>query len=611
MKCDEARLRISAALDGELATADGIAVDSHLEGCPACTAYLGRLNRIRQELRYESLGDVPDVTERVLSAIRPRTRAAYRFRKPTWRLAPVAASFLAGLLVGVVLAGAGVEGPPEVVAVDIPLRVIEAQAGLRSLSARLEVVERGWHDRVPTRSYEGSLRYQAPESLSVHLSDVSAYPSDTWVRNDIDLVIEDGSWWNSGPPACPGEAQPSCTPELQVQAIVNREPFPEAAPIPLDLVVPVDSFALAEQPPVLGLRAVAGRPAVGIVTTAAQVDPILEELFAGGNWRRLHPTDRAEVWLDREAVVPLSIQIFPAPSEERDDWAERHGYRDDPGIALLEVHLSEVTLNQTVGRFAGPPSEAMVRDAGFQDLAWEAVEAPVPSELPPGMEPHRAGRATTAAGTLIEVQTWWDGRAWLKVRGVRDWGEPRLFGDLGTAVRKVEMVGGGVAYVAEGGSRVALHGRDLEVEITGSLPEARLLEIAGSLGIEGLPVPADWREATAATVSEAKTSLPALLSPGLLGGFSPPAVRLAGEAVTFSYIGAGERRFVLSQAPATVLTPPLDAEVRGVKVRGVAGRYTPARGELEWLEDGLVLSLRSDTLSLAELVFIAERLAPA
>jgi hypothetical protein len=611
MKCDEARFRISAALDGELVAADGIALDRHLKSCSACTAYLGRLTRIRQEFRYESLGEVPDVTERVLSAIRPRPRAAYQSHGPRLRLAPVAASFLAGLVVGVILASAGVEGPPEVVATDIPRRVIEAQAGLRSLSARLEVVERGWHDQVPTRFYEGSLRYEAPESLAVHLADVSAYPSATWVRNDVDLVIEDGSWWNSGPLACPGEAQPSCTPELQVRAIVNREPFPETAPIPLDLVVPVDSFALADQPPVLGLRAVAGRPAVGILTTAAQVDPILEELFAGGNWRRLHPTDRVEVWLDREAAVPLSLQIFPAPSEERDDWAERHGYRDDPGTALLEVHLSEVTLNQTVGRFTDPPSEAMVRDARFQDLAWNALEAPMPSELPPGMEPHRAGRAPTAAGTLIEVRTWWDGRAWLKIRVVRDWGEPRLFGDLGTAVRKVAMAGGGVAYIAEGGSRVALHGRDLDVEITGSLPEARLLETAGSLGIEGLPVPPGWREAAAATVTEAKTSLPALLTPGLLSGFSPPAVRLAGDAVTLSYIGAGERGFVLSQAPGTVLTPPLDAEVRGVQVRGVAGRYTPARGELEWLEDGLVLSLRSDTLSLAELVFIAERLAPA
>ncbi|MGH8937079.1 MAG: zf-HC2 domain-containing protein [Acidimicrobiia bacterium] len=609
MKCDQARLRISAALDGELPAAEGTALDLHLEGCAACTTHLERLNRLRQEVRYESLGEVPDVTERVLSAIRPRPRAAYRFRRLPWRLAPVAASFLAGLLVGVILAGAGVEGPPEVVAADIPRRVIEAQTRLRSLSARLEVVERGWHDQVPTRSYEGWLRYQAPESLSVHLSDVSVYPSPTWVRNDVELVIEDGSWWNSGPLACPGEAQPSCTPELQVRAIVNREPFPEASPIPLDLVVPVDSFALADQPPVLGLRAVAGRPAVGIVTTAAQVDPILEELFAGGNWRRLHPTDRAELWLDREALVPLSLEIFPAPSEERDRWAERHGYRDDPGTALLEVHLSEVTLNQTIGGFAGPPSEAIVRDAGFQDLAWEAVGAPVPSKLPPGMEPHRAGR--TAAGTLIEVRTWWDGRAWLKVRAVRAWGEPRLFGDLGTAVRKVEMASGGVAYVAEGGSRVALHGRDLDVEITGSLPEARLLETAGWLGIEGLPAPADWREANAATVTEAKASLPALLSPGRLAGFSPPAVRLSGDAVTLSYVGAGERDFVLSQAPGTVLTPPLDAEVRGVEVRGVAGRFTPARGELEWLQEGLVLSLRSETLSLAELIFIAERLAPA
>ena len=81
--------------------------------------------------------------------------------------------------------------------------------------------------------------------------------------------------------------------------------------------------------------------------------------------------------------------------------------------------------------------------------------------------------------------------------------------------------------------------------------------------------------------------------------------------MTLAAAGPGDRGFELFEAPATVLTPPVDPDVRGVRVRGTAGRYSPEKGELEWLGDGLAITLRSGTLSLGELVRIAEELRPA
>ncbi len=46
-------------------------------------------------------------------------------------------------------------------------------------------------------------------------------------------------------------------------------------------------------------------------------------------------------------------------------------------------------------------------------------------------------------------------------------------------------------------------------------------------------------------------------------------------------------------------------------MRGTPGRYSHTAGELEWLEDGVVVSLRSATVGLGELLAIAERLEPA
>lgn len=607
MRHEDARLRVSLALDRELAPPEAEELDRHLATCPECASYLRTLERLRRELRYEALEEVPDVTGRVLEAVGERRALAPALR----RLVPVAAAFVAGLLLGAILGGLPFRPAPELVAADLPEQVLSAQGDVSSLIATLSVTERGWHPDVPVRTYRGRFLYRAPESVGVFLSDQTLYPSDAWVPNHVSWMVDADIWWQAGPAPCPREALPACTPpEPRVRAMADREPFSEAAPVPLDLVVPAGSFLPVTEPEPLGTRSIGGRRSVGVEVTAAQVRSLLGGLLGAGNWREVHPADRVELWLDEEALVPLEVWVYAAEGPGRELWATRHGYRDDPEIPILEARVEDVVLGEALAddAFPPPPAGAEVRRAGFRDLPWEAVDGPEPAELPDGFAPHRAGELE---GSGVAVRTWSDGRSWLKVRATRGWEGARLFGDLGPAVREADLGEAGVVYVGAGGTRVALHGEGIDLEVSGSLPEAVLLRVVGSLGVEGRPVPTGWAEASTVSLSEAAAALPGLLAPAELEGFGSPAVRLEGDTVTLSYVGPGARAFRLTQNPGEALSPPLDDDVRGVALRGTSARYTPVRGELEWAEGGLVVSLRSDTLSLAELVGVAERLEPA
>ena len=118
-------------------------------------------------------------------------------------------------------------------------------------------------------------------------------------------------------------------------------------------------------------------------------------------------------------------------------------------------------------------------------------------------------------------------------------------------------------------------------------------------------MPADWSEAGSATPDEAAVALAGILLPQELSGFAEPAIRIDGEVVTFALAGPGSRGFELVAARGSVLTPPIDVDAEGVEVRRTVGRYSPERGDLEWIERGITYSLRSDTLSLGELLRVA------
>lgn len=604
MSCEQARERLSAAVDGALGEAEHEALEAHLAACEACRAHRGHLERLRRAVRYEPLDDSPDVAPVALAA----AAAAQQRRKRAERLA-LAAAFVAAVLAGGAFVGLDVREPTQVRAA-VAERVLEAQTRLASLEAEVTLVERGWHPAVPERRYTGTLAYRAPESLALTLTDETAYPDERWVANDVQVVAEEDTWWARGPAPCPQEALPGCAdPAPRVQAVAGREPFRAATPAPLDLVVPVRSFTLADEPALLGTREVAGREALGLATTAAQAAPILEGLRQAGTLRQAHPTDPVELWLDDEALVPLAVTVRAGDSTERALWAARRGYADEAGQTVLELSLADVSVNRAVGdeAFPPPPADAGVRDAGFADRSPGVVGVPAPGWLPAGMRPHRAGVSAGGGAPAVAVASWSDGRAWVKVRATREWDGGRLFGGLGDAVRRVDLAGG-VGYVGEGGRAVALHAGDVDVVVTGSLPEAELRRVAASLDVGGRAVPASWAEAAVVPLERVADRLDGALLPPDLDGFAPAAARLVDGGAAIAVTGPGARGFVLTQVPGEALAPPLEPDVRGVEVRGTAGRYTPRTGELEWVEAGSVVSLRSATLSLDELVAIAERL---
>lgn len=591
-RCEAAREALSAALDG---ISPAAALEDHLGGCAGCRAYEEGLHRLRRLVRVAEAGPVPDVSERIAAQL--ESRRGRDGRSDPWLA--VAASFLAFAVLGAALVG--LTRPAAVSAAGVPAQVVAAQSSLDALTAALAVTEHGTVEG--RRTWAGTLAYRAPESLAVRLEDRAdrARWAAVVLRPDI-------AWEASGR----GGA-------VSGTAVEGLEPFAEGAAF--EAVLPVRSMVLAATPEDLGRRRIDGREALGIAVSVAQLAPFLDAVRPGAGWRALHPTDRAELWVDAGSLVPLDVRVEAGSTADRARWAAERGYAEGGGEAVLEVALRDVELDGTVGTdaFPDPPPGLALRDAGFTDA--DGVATPIPASLPEGMTAHRQGHRTLPAGQLVESRTYTDGRAWIRVSSVTGWPAGRLFGV--TDARPVPL-GTGVAYLGDGGRRVALHASPaasavgeaaaastgaraaLGVVVTGSLAPEELSEVAGSLGVVGVAVSGDGQAPV--DLAAARAALPSLLVPSGLAGFAAPTARLDGEAVVMVLAGAGDRAAVLTQLPGAVIGPPLEAGVRAVGVRGLRGRWSPGRGELDWVESGAVRSLRSTTLGLADLLAIAETL---
>lgn len=461
------------------------------------------------------------------------------------RWLPSAAALVAGVVLGAAFVWPSDGG--DVAVASLPARVVAAQHDVASVSAQLTVTD-------PTETRTGTLRYRAPETLELRIG------------KHVMTVGDDG------------------------------EPFVGDAPVALDLVLPVAGFTGAAGPASLGSQTLDGRRAIGVRVTAAQVDGLLTGLQVGAE-SEVHPTDPVDVWLDRDHLVPLAVLVRAAAGPDRARWAAA---RDGAtaGDVVLEARLSQVIVNdaRSVDGLEAPPAANASR---YRD---GSPTGPTPSWLPAGMAPWRAGSAGE-----VSIATWTDGRAWIKVRSTTTWDGTHLFGDVGRAVRPIRL-GEGIAYAAEGGNAVAVHGVDVDAVVTGSVGPAALRRVAASLGMTGLRVPAEWDEAATATIDEVTEHLDVLVLPDD-SGFSPPATRLDGVTATLVFAGPGERLLTLVTRPGSVLTPPLDPDAVGVVVRGRDARWSPSRGDLEWVEGEQVWSLRTRTIGLGELVGLADSLA--
>ena len=617
MICDDALVAVSHHADGELDAPDADRLAAHLAGCAGCRAFDRHVRDLRAGLRFEPVTGAPDIAGPVLARLRPAeaTPSAARHRERRRPLVAAAVAAVAGLVAGATFVGLG-SSPRSPAGAGVPARVVAAQGTVHSLDAGFRLSESGRPGPGPrVRTFAGRLAYRAPESLALTLTE------DGGGGAAARLVVDRDHWWQRTTRACSpvtGLVRCPAVPATVTRAVTDRAPFSAASPVPLELVTPVDSFALAGTPVDLGLRTVAGRRAVGVRVTAAQVAPLLAGLGAGVDLRPVYPGDPAELWLDDQYLVPLALLVRAGDDPGRAPWARAQGVADRPGAPVVRFTTRDATVNGPVaaGTFAAPAGTGagagVVRaDEGFRSARGRPTGGLVAADLPPGFRRYRSGTVTTPGGPAVAVQAWTDGRAWLTVRSTRDWPGGHLFGDLGGEVRPVDLGAAGRGYASADGRRVALHGRGVDAVVEGSVPGPALAAMAAGLGLRGEPVPAGWAEAATATRRQAAAALPGLLVPRGGGGFAAPAVRVDDRTVSQVASGAGDRSFVLVQAPAAHLPPPSDGDEVGVTVRGVTGRYSYGLGQLDWIEGGVARSLRSGTLTLAELVGVADRLEPA
>lgn len=89
MNCGDARIEISARLDGESTAPALEALGRHLDGCPACRAYAAEVASVHRSVRLRAAEPVPDdLTAGVLAAIGDDDGAS-RVRGLRWGLAVI------------------------------------------------------------------------------------------------------------------------------------------------------------------------------------------------------------------------------------------------------------------------------------------------------------------------------------------------------------------------------------------------------------------------------------------------------------------------------------------------------------------------------------------
>lgn len=600
MRCEVIQQDLSARLDGE--RADSTMLDRHLAECPDCRAFLDGAQRVRRELRIAPLGeDVPEITPAVVERLGEQNRRPAAPRAEWWGAMSVAASLVVGLVLGGLLATTANRDPS--VAEELGDRVLAAQHTVVAFYADLTVEERGWHPAVPVRRYEGTLRYGAPEQLRIDLRDRTTYPDASWVANDLSRVVTRTAEWSTATPPCPRSQLPGCLLDTpRTTGVSDRVPLSGLGAQALDAVVPVHSLHLGGGTD-LGTRTTGDGRQVGVIADVAQLRPLLDALVGVGSWRELHPTDPVELWVDAVSFTPRELTVRAGAGTLRQRWALERGLSDPAGEAVLNVRFDP---RESPEEVAEPEPPGPLPTAGFVD---GEVDLPLPGTLPQGMDRYRSGVQLTGTHD-VETVTWTDGRAWLRLRGVEAWSGKRLFGDLGPLVRRVTLPDGRIVYLSGDGQTAAIHTDGIDLVLEGSVGRDVLLDVAASIPVEGRRVPTDWVEAADGSLTDAAAALPGLLVPSGLDGFGPPSVRIGEAQVVIGYAGSGGRELVVTQRAGGALSPPVVSDVIGVAVRGRPGRFLPEAAELEWVEDGVVVSLHSEDLGLTGLLRVAADLRP-
>jgi outer membrane lipoprotein-sorting protein len=640
---EQAERLISERVDGErLSSRATASLERHLETCAECRAFERGAYRLREAARFEVAPAVPDLIESIMASVEAEAgsqRSGLRVVRPMRlprrrtlvpRLAPAIAAVLVGALVGsIVVGGPWREETPRtgtaLAAEDVTNGVAGAAASLDAYEARFAITEHNFSDEVDLRELRMHVWFRAPERFRLDVADRTDYPSPATLT-DLQLIVNGDRSYVSGPAPCP-----SVTCPLRETSVRNRAPFSSDAPAPTDLVLPLLALAEPESVEVLGFGTALDRRAVVVEVPFERAASLFPFLSIGGDWRPFFPNDRVRIWLDAENWFPLRWRVYPAGGPAREAWALRFGLPDEPARhAIFEVEALSVDLSRPPADVFAVPSTTRTKNQGaravlLENVASEAGFEPVaPSELG-GLGLYRVvlPEAPDAGQTLV---TYADGLSFVKLGETRSWSVDAPFGPVDVRAEEIVLDGGSVAYYEPAtvvhGRRLSIHAAGTDLYVETNLSRERLLDVAAGLPVTGLAMPDEWRVRETAgaivervTLAEAEAAAPfeIALPEALPRGFTLASVELVtvedGVGVTLYFrnaevdVGAGAVR--LYQEAARELPPASSARQSTVQVRGVEGRWTPDRSQLEWIEAGVYRSIDAPGLGLEDLLEIA------
>lgn len=647
MNCDHAQAALSARMDGErLSARAGSALDQHLATCSSCRSFAARAGRVRSVVRIRTAEDIPDLTDRIMSAValeskprparvRPlphlplpaRVRAPSRSR--VRRLAPVAAALVVGLVAGsLVVGGPWQTSSTRPVAAAAVVRDARAAAqSVEGYRASFDITEHGLSTSVPVRHLTMSVAFAQPQSFRLSIHDATAYPSAAWTPTNITFIENGTTSFLSGPTGCPADLGPDVCPPTRVVRS-SRSPTWAQAPLAADLVVPLTTLATSAGIRVVGDGTVAGRDAVVVEVPFERAQALFPFLQLGGTWRPFYQRDRVELWLDRQSWVPLRYTVYPSTDPARRAWELRYGRPVEPaGQAIMDVRRTSLNEGMPPSDLFRIPGREAAANVPLPELSLRVgyvpvtITAPGDLRLTAAIAPARGPRAPQS------VLTYTDGLTYVRIGERPNWRAKAIFSPVVDATQEVTLAAGGVGYYApasaSAGRVVAIHAAQTNLYLETNLPRARLIAVASSLPVRGDPLPRAWQAGSVSGVAQQNVSPSVAMSrvpfPVSLPTYVPPGYGLTTAAIT-SGLGPAGASFFYRQRESTVGEPPISLYAQQASALppsaartslvtdiggGVPGRFTPDASRLEWIRDGVYYALDAPGLELTGLVRIA------